>query len=186
MPDHAPSVVVRRAEAGDADVLAALGRALNVQQGDPVADFTKQAVLRDGFGPTPRFEAWLAELDERAVGYALVVPHAYETGYAKAGVYLQDLFVEPEARHRGVGRSLMAAVAADTRARGLEFIWWASRAWNTASHDFFRALATAEEPVIAFATFGNEFTRLADEGERRTRDAAAGGAPPERRDLDRA
>jgi GNAT superfamily N-acetyltransferase len=122
-------------------------------------------VRRDGFGEAPKFEAWMAEVNSQAVGYALVVPSAYETSYAKAGVYVQDVFVAPEARQLGVGRALMAAVAADARRRGLEFVWWASRTWNTESHAFFRTLATVEEPVIAFATFGDEFNRLADEGE---------------------
>jgi GNAT superfamily N-acetyltransferase len=157
--------LVRRAELGDADALAALGQALNVQQGDPSTNFTAEAVRRDGFGETPKFEAWVAEADGQTVGYALVVPAAYETGYAKAGVYVQDVFVAPGARQRGVGRALMAAVAADARRRGLEFVWWASRTWNTESHVFFRTLATVEEPVIAFAMFGDQFTRLADEGD---------------------
>ena len=61
--------------------------------------------------------------------------------------------------------ALMAAVAADARRRGLEFVWWVSRTWNTESHAFFRTLATVEEPVIAFATFGDQFTRVADEGD---------------------
>lgn len=156
-------VRVRRAGREDADAVSNLGRALNEQQGDPDVHFTRDAVLRDGFGDTPRFEVWLAELDATPVGYALVVPAAYETGYAKCGVYVQDLFVEPHARRRGVGRALMAAVAADARRRGLEFVWWASRTWNTESHQFFRTIATVEEPVIAFATFGEEFERLADE-----------------------
>jgi GNAT superfamily N-acetyltransferase len=157
--------LVRRAELGDADTLAELGRALNVQQGDPSTNFTAEAVRRDGFGAPPRFEAWVADLDGQTAGYALVVPAAYETGYAKAGVYVQDVFVVPEARQRGVGRALMAAVAADARRRGLEFVWWASRTWNTESHAFFRTLATVEEPVIAFAAFGDQFTKLADEGD---------------------
>ena len=88
-----------------------------------------------------------------------------QTGYAKAGVFVQDVFVVPEARQGGVGRALMAAVAADARRRGLEFVWWASRTWNTESHAFFRTPATVEEPVIAFATFGDQFTKLADEGD---------------------
>jgi GNAT superfamily N-acetyltransferase len=155
---------VRRAEPHDAETLAALGRALNVHQGDPSTYFTAEAVRRDGFGGTPRFEAWLAELDDRAAGYALVVPAAYETGYAKAGVYVQDVFVAPDARRRGIGRALLAAVAADARRRGLEFVWLASRTWNTEAHAFFRTLATVEEPVVAFALFGDEFARLADEG----------------------
>lgn len=159
------NVHVRRADSGDAEALAALGRALNLQQRDPAAAFTAEAVRRDGFGGTPRFEAWIAELDQRAVGYALAVPAAYETAYAKAGMYLQDLFVEPTARRRGVGRSLLATVAAAARCRGLEFVWWASRTWNTDSHEFFRTVATVEEPVVAFAAFGDEFTKLANEGD---------------------
>lgn len=156
---------VRRAEPDDADVLAALGRALNMQQGDPSTNFTAEAVRRDGFGEARRFEAWVADVDGQIVGYALVVPASYETGYAKAGVYVQDIFVAPEVRQRGIGRALMAAVAADARRRGLEFVWWASRTWNTQSHAFFRTLATVEEPVIAFAAFGDQFTSLADEGD---------------------
>jgi GNAT superfamily N-acetyltransferase len=96
---------------------------------------------------------------------ALVVPAAYETGYVKAGVCVQDVFVALEARQRGVGRALMAAVAADACRRGLEFVSCASPTWNTESYAFFRTLATVEEPVIAFATFGDQFTKLADEGD---------------------
>jgi GNAT superfamily N-acetyltransferase len=159
------AVLVRRARLDDAEALAALGQQLNVHQGDPSTFFTRDAVRRDGFGDSPRFEAWIADLDGQAVGYALVVPAAYETGYAEAGVYLQDLFVDPEARRHGAGRALMAAVAADARRRGLRYVWWASRAWNTDAHAFFRTLATVEEPIVAFAAFGDEFTKLADEGD---------------------
>jgi len=155
-------VQIRRVENGDAETLARLVRALNEHQGDPTSNFTPDAVRRDAFAESPKFEAWLAELDGEAVGYALVVPAAYETGYAKAGVYLQDLFVASGARRRGIGRALIAAVAADTRKRGLEFVWWASRAWNAEAHAFFRTLATVEEPIVAFAVFGEEFEKLAD------------------------
>jgi len=161
------TVRVRRAESRDAEILAQLVRALNEHQGDPTTHLTPDAVRRDGFGESPKFEAWLAELDGEVVGYALVVPAAYETGFAKAGVYLQDLFVAEAARRRGAGRALLAAVAADTRRRGLEFVWWASRAWNTGAHAFFRRLATVEEPIIAFAVFGKEFEKLADKGDSR-------------------
>jgi GNAT superfamily N-acetyltransferase len=105
---------VRHAERDDAEALSALGRALNVQQGDPAIHFTAEAVRRDGFGETPRFEAWIAEIDDRPVGYALVVSVAYETDRAKAGVYIQDVYVAPEARRQGEvlipsGRYLPAA-----------------------------------------------------------------------------
>jgi GNAT superfamily N-acetyltransferase len=144
--------------------LAALVRALNAHQGDPTENLTADAVRRDGFGERRRFDAWIAELDGRPVGCVLAVPGAYETGFAKAGLYVQDVFVVPEARRRGAGRALLAAVAADARTRGFEFLWWACRTWNTEAHAFFRTIATIEDPVIAFAAFGEQFTRLADEG----------------------
>ena len=62
--------VVGRAVPDDAEVLALLGRALKVQQGDQATSFTAEAVRRDGFGTSPRFEAWVAELDCQAVGYS--------------------------------------------------------------------------------------------------------------------
>jgi GNAT superfamily N-acetyltransferase len=158
---------VRRAEIDDAEALTALVRALNAHQGDPTENLTADAVRRDGFGEPRRFDAWIAELDGRAVGYALAVPGAYETGFAKAGFYLQDIFVAPETRRRGAGRALLAAVAADAQRRGFEFLWWASRTWNTEAHAFFRTIATIEEPVMAFAASGDQFTRLADEGHAR-------------------
>jgi GNAT superfamily N-acetyltransferase len=162
---HTRDVRVRRAVRSDAEALAVLGQALNAQQGDPTAYFTADAAGRDGFGDVPRFEAWLAEVDGHPVGYALVVPAAYETGYAKAGVYVQDLFVLPERRRCGVGRALLAAVAADARRHHLEFVWWATRTWNTGAHAFFRTVATVEEPVLAFAVFGDKFNELADQGD---------------------
>jgi hypothetical protein len=81
-----------------------------------------------------------------------------------AGLYVQDLYVAPSYRRWGVGRALLAALAAEARTRGLGFLWWASRAWSTEAHAFFRRFATVEEPVLAFATFGEKFEQLAAEG----------------------
>ena len=161
-------VVVRRAVYTDAEALEVLGRALAQQHADPTTEFTAEAIRRDAFGDHPKFEGWIAIVDGSPVGYAAVVVAAYETAYAQAGAYVQDLFVRPEFRRRGAGRALMAAIAADTRRRGLTFLWWVSRAWNGDAHAFFRTFASAEEPVVAFATFGERFTMLADEGERGT------------------
>jgi GNAT superfamily N-acetyltransferase len=172
-------VRVRRAAPADAQILAALGQALTQQQGDPGVAFTPDAVLRDGFGHVAKFEAWLAETEGSVVGYALVVPGAYETSYAKAGAFVQDLFVSPEVRRTGIGRALMAAIAADTCRRGFEFMWWVSRTWNTEAHAFFRRIATVEEPVVAFATFGDALVRLAADGAPRClRRRSAGRSEP--------
>jgi GNAT superfamily N-acetyltransferase len=153
--------------------LAGLVRELNLHQGDPVDRCDAETLRRDGLGDAPRFEAFLAEVDGAAVGYALVVP-AYETGHGLPGLYLQDLFVTAAHRRGGIGRALLAAVAAEARARGLGFVWWAAKPWNTAAHAFFRRFAAVEEPVVAFATFGEAFERLAAEGGRARRPEAPG------------
>jgi hypothetical protein len=62
------AVRVRCAQPDDAEALAVLGRALNTQEGDPSTYFTAEAVRRDVFGDTPRFVAWLAEIDDATVG----------------------------------------------------------------------------------------------------------------------
>src|ERR1700759_1372882 len=62
------------------------------------------------FGPRPAAEVLIAELAHEPVGFALFFP-SYSTFLAKPGLYLEDLFVRPSARSRGVGRALMSALA---------------------------------------------------------------------------
>jgi GNAT superfamily N-acetyltransferase len=160
------SLTIRPARADDADALAVLVREQNAHQRDPTDRFDAPAARRDGFGDPRRFEALLAESDGRPVGYALFLP-AYESAHAVAGLYVADLYVAPAHRRQGIGRALLAALAAEARARGLGFLWWVSRAWNTDAHAFFRRVAAVEDPVVAFATFGEPFERLAAEDEAR-------------------
>jgi len=162
------SLTIRAARADDAEALAALVRELNAHQRDSTDRFDAAAVRRDGFGEPRRVETLLAETDGHPVGYALFLP-AYESAYALAGLYVADLYVAPSHRRQGVGRALLAALAAEARARGLGFLWWVSRDWNRDAHAFFRHVAAVEDPVVAFATFGEPFERLVAEDETRRR-----------------
>lgn len=67
-------------------------------------------LLRDGFGPTPRFECLIAEDAGKAVGFALFF-HSYSTFEGRTGLYLEDLFIVEKARKLGVGRKLIRAIA---------------------------------------------------------------------------
>src|SRR3546814_12684008 len=71
---------------------------------------TEADLLRDGWGPSPRFEALIAELDGVPAGFALYF-HNYSTWEGRAGIYLEDLSVAERARGHGIGRKLMAALA---------------------------------------------------------------------------
>jgi GNAT superfamily N-acetyltransferase len=129
----ADRIRVRAARRRDADLIVALVRELAAFERAPRSAVKIGAadVLRDGFGRRRRFEALVAELDGRAAGFALFFPN-WSTWEGRAGLYLEDLYVRPEARGRGVGRRLLAAIAALARARGCPRIdLWALH-WNPA------------------------------------------------------
>src|SRR5262245_4394071 len=81
------------------------------------------------FGARPAAEVLLAELGGAPVGFALFFA-TYSTFLARPGLYLEDLFVEPEARGRGVGVALMSALARITVDRGWGRFEWAVLDWN--------------------------------------------------------
>lgn len=158
-------VRIRPAELGDAEEIARLAHGLNLVEGRPTGLLTPQAVRRDGFGAGALFETLVAARGGQVVGYAIFYP-AYETAYAAAGLYLSDLFVQPDARRRGVGRRLVAALAAEARRRRLDYLWWASRPDNAAANRFYRGLGAGSRPILANALTFQAFETLADEGER--------------------
>jgi ribosomal protein S18 acetylase RimI-like enzyme len=92
--------------------------------------------MRDLFGSNPRFVAFIAEHDHVAIGMA-ICSERYVTGWGGPTVYLQDLFVDPAHRRRGVGEALVAKVAAFAVQCGSPIIEINVRADNPACH-FYR------------------------------------------------
>ena len=94
--------------------------------------------LRDAlFGERPAAEALIAERAGEAVGYALFFP-TFSTFLARSGIWLEDLFVLPEQRGAGVGRALLAAVAA--RVGEGARLEWAALDWNELALGFYRGI----------------------------------------------
>ncbi|MFQ5774059.1 MAG: GNAT family N-acetyltransferase [Kiloniellaceae bacterium] len=119
-------------------------------------------ILRDGFGETPRFECLLAEADGEAVGFALFFP-SYSTFEGRAGLYLEDIYVAPAARGKGVGQALMARLARLAIERGWARLDLSVLHWNPA-RDFYRRLGF--EPVsdwLPYRLQGRALRRLAAE-----------------------
>jgi GNAT superfamily N-acetyltransferase len=160
------SIRIRPAVRDDCDDLARLASALNKQQGEGESLFDAEAIRRDGFGNATEFAILVAETVTQTVtglvGYALYCD-AYETGYAARGYYLCDIFVEPAARRRGIGRSLVASVAKLARDQDRSFVWWASKEWNTEAQAFYDSLGAVSEPVVAHALVFDVFEALARE-----------------------
>ncbi len=91
------------------------------------------------FGPRPAAEVLIGEFDGRPVGFALFVP-TFSTFLAKPGVHLEDLFVTPDARGRGVGKALLTAVARVAVRRDAGRLEWAVLDWNAPAIGFYRKL----------------------------------------------
>lgn len=88
----------------------------------------------------PRFaEVLIGESDGEPVGFALFF-HNYSTFLAQPGIYLEDLFVKPEARGRGFGKALLARLAAIAKSRNCGRLEWAVLNWNQPSIDFYESL----------------------------------------------
>jgi GNAT superfamily N-acetyltransferase len=97
------------------------------------------------FGARPSCEALIAEAGPRALGFALFFT-TFSTFLCKPGLYLEDLFVEPEQRGRGIGKALLARLAALTVERGGGRFEWRVLDWNAPSIRFYESLGAKVMP----------------------------------------
>ena len=91
------------------------------------------------FGPRPACEALVAERHGRAVGFALFFT-TFSTFLARPGIYLEDVFVEPEQRGRGIGKAILRRLAALALERGCGRFEWRVLDWNEPSIRFYESL----------------------------------------------
>jgi GNAT superfamily N-acetyltransferase len=152
--------VVRRALAEDAVMLAELAGLLTREDTGTASRLRPRDLLEHCFGERPLFEALVAEEAGRLLGYASFYP-AYDTQYAVKGFYLQDLYVRKEARRRGVGRALMAAVARACLDAGGSYMFWHAQPSNRAGRAFYRALGARSEPVSTLSLQPGPMRKLA-------------------------
>jgi GNAT superfamily N-acetyltransferase len=103
---------------------------------------TEERLIEALFGERPAAEALVAERTGEAVGYALFFS-TFSSFLASEGIWLEDLFVRLSHRGTGVGRALLAAVAARVRERGGERLEWAALDWNEPALGFYRRLGAS-------------------------------------------
>jgi GNAT superfamily N-acetyltransferase len=113
------------------------------------------------FGPRQYAEVVFACLDGEPVGFALFF-HNFSTFLGQPGIYLEDLYVRPEARRHGVGRRLLAWLAVTAIERGCGRLEWSVLDWNEPSIRFYRNLgAIAMDAWRIFRLTGPALTQLA-------------------------
>jgi GNAT superfamily N-acetyltransferase len=133
------ATTIRPATAADAAQIHAFIRALAAYERAPdAATATEADLLRDGFGPNPFFFCLIAEEDGQPAGFALYF-FSYSTWMGRPGLYLEDIFVQPEFRGLGIGMALLKRVAAIAIEKNCLRLQWEVLDWNTPAIDFYRA-----------------------------------------------
>ncbi|HSC59252.1 MAG TPA: GNAT family N-acetyltransferase [Gemmatimonadales bacterium] len=122
---------------------------------------TEERLRSTLFGATPQAEVVLAFQDDRPAGFALFF-HNYSTFLARRGLYLEDLFVFPEFRGRGIGKALLRHLARLAVERDCGRFEWAVLDWNGSAIAFYESLgAVAMGDWITYRLTGEALHRLA-------------------------
>jgi ribosomal protein S18 acetylase RimI-like enzyme len=137
------AMVIRRAQIDDAPLLFELLKASSIEH-DNLQELCvdADALRADGFGPSPRFEALVAECGGRPAGLALYF-FTYSTWTSRNGIYLEDLYVASEYRRRGVARALMKELAGIAVAHDCRRLQWVVNRDNTPAIRFYESLGAA-------------------------------------------
>jgi GNAT superfamily N-acetyltransferase len=123
-------LTIRQATPADVPAILNFIRELAAYEREPDAVFaTEGDLLRDGWGSTPRFTALMADFDGQPVGFALFFT-SYSTWRGHHGIRLEDLYVTPALRGRGIGKALLASVARIAVEQGCPRLEWDVLEWN--------------------------------------------------------
>lgn len=139
-------LILRPAEAGDVqalfDLIVALAEFENLSH---CVTGSTEALKEHLFGSKPYIEAILAEYAGQAVGFALFF-HNYSTFLTKPGIYLEDLFVLPEFRRKGIGKAILSYLAQLTVSRDGGRLEWSVLDWNEQAIAFYESMGASVLP----------------------------------------
>ncbi|MCS6982020.1 MAG: GNAT family N-acetyltransferase [Flavobacteriales bacterium] len=139
-------ISIRPARPCDMEVLLELVRELALYEKSPEnVTNTPERMRHDGFGPEPVFKAWLAWADEEAVAMA-VVYYRYSTWRGK-GLFLEDLYVKPAWRRKGIASRFMEIIKEEARRSNCQFVAWQVLDWNTPALEFYQKYDVQFDPA---------------------------------------
>jgi GNAT superfamily N-acetyltransferase len=138
------SLSLRPATPADIPQILAFIRDLATYEREPDAVHATEAdLLRDGFGSTKRFDCIIADWTESSTtipaGFALYF-HNYSTWRGHAGIHVEDLYVRPEHRGKGIGKALLAQIASIAVAEGCTRLQWDVLEWNAPAIGFYEQM----------------------------------------------
>jgi GNAT superfamily N-acetyltransferase len=155
-------LAIRKANATDAELIAEMIRELaEFERELDQVDATAEDLLRDGFGTNPRFHAFVAEWDGQPAAYALYFFN-YSTWAGRPGLFVEDLFVRPQFRGKGIGKALLRHMAAIAREQNCYGMRWEVLNWNTPAIGFYGSLgAKLQDEWLPVLFTGKAFEEFA-------------------------
>jgi GNAT superfamily N-acetyltransferase len=161
-PDQPIAIGIDPVTPADVPLVLELIRGLAEYEHEPDAVKTTPALLHAAlFGQPPAAEAVIARADGVVAGFALWF-QTFSTWTGVPGLWLEDLFVKPEHRRRGVGRALLTHLAKLCRERRYGRLEWSVLDWNQPAIEFYRALgAVAMDDWTINRLSGDALNRLA-------------------------
>jgi GNAT superfamily N-acetyltransferase len=122
---------------------------------------TEEDLRSSLFGPEPRVFAHVVEHEGRVVGFALWFL-SFSTWLGRHGIYLEDLYVSPQARGHGYGKALLTELAKIADERGYGRVEWSVLDWNSPAIGFYKSLgALPQDEWTVYRLTGDPLTRLA-------------------------
>lgn len=156
--------MIRRATPADLPALVGLVYDLAEYEKLPQECHLTEEQLRTAlFGDVPRVFAHVAEgSEEEGVLGCAIWFLTFSTWEGVHGIFLEDLYVKPEARGRGYGKSLLAALAQEAVEQGYKRVEWSVLKWNTPSIDFYESIgAVNQDEWTGYRLTGEALAKLA-------------------------
>jgi len=126
---------------------------------------TEEDIVRDAFGENPRFRAIIAEWGGQPAGYAILFDF-YSTFQGRTGLFLEDIYVRPQYRSKGIGRAILAYAAGIAWREKYFCMRWEVLDWNKTAIDFYRSLgAVFLDEWKAVCLIGDPLQSLAEKSD---------------------
>jgi GNAT superfamily N-acetyltransferase len=153
---------IRSATPADIPLIQQFIRDLAEYEREPEAAVaTQEDLLRDGFGPDPKYRCVIAEWSGEPAGFAFFF-YNYSTWQGKPGLYLEDLFVKPSFRGKGIGKALLLHLAQIAVSENCGRFQWQVLDWNTPAIDFYKSLgAEMMSTWLTMRVSGDNLRKLA-------------------------
>ncbi len=155
---------IRSATVNDVGLILQFIRDLAEYERKPQAVTATEAdLVRDGFGSDPKFRVVITEWDGKPAGFALFF-YNYSTWQGRPGLYLEDVFIRPEFRGKGIGKTLLVHLARLAVQENCGRFQWQVLDWNTPSIRFYESLgARVMKEWLTMRVEGEALVRLAGE-----------------------